>query len=71
MELVVRVEEALCIPNRYSFTNAVAFTLALPPPKALDRCIMFTLHLNRSWPLLDSKFGGSFQSVKAITILQV
>jgi len=67
MKLVIGVEEAVCVPNGNRFANAMAFTLAFPPPKTLDRCIMFTLHLNRSWPLLDSEFGGSFKPVKTVT----
>ena len=68
MKLVIGVEEALCVPNRNRFTNAMAFTLVFPPPKTLNRCITLTLYLNRSWPLLDSEFGGGFKPVKTITI---
>jgi hypothetical protein len=68
MKLVIGVEEALRLPNGNRFTNAMAFALAFPPPKTLNWRVTFTLHLNRSWPLFDSEFGGGFKPVKTITI---
>jgi hypothetical protein len=68
VKFVIRVEEAFSFPNKDSFADAVALTLAFPPPKTLYWRIPFTLHLNRSRPLLNSEFRGSLEPVKSIEI---
>jgi hypothetical protein len=68
MKLIAGVEEALHFSNKNGFTNAMAFILVFLLPKTLNRYIIFTLHLNGSWPLLNHKFEGCFKPVKTIII---